>query len=225
MAESMSEQIFSIACALSKADESEKSMLRMICTAQEESLVRALKEGVAKEDCESAFICAASWLAAAALESARAGGEEFSSLRAGDLTVTKRSSDEGSKRLSLLREQAWALMRLLPRGGDVKRALSEAFARYGMSVSVLHGGETAETKAFLQLVKRENGEEPFSVTALGAVDEQCWRYLGPEDVKIAMGDFVQCGERRYVVRAAGPFYVGEEIAYYWAMLYPKEEEA
>ena len=102
MAESMSEQIFSIACALSKADESEKSMLRMICTAQEESLVRALKEGVAKEDCESAFICAASWLAAAALESARAGGEEFSSLRAGDLTVT---------RLSLLREQAWALMR------------------------------------------------------------------------------------------------------------------
>lgn len=60
MAESMSEQIFSIACALSKADESEKSMLRMICTAQEESLVRALKEGVAKEDCESAFICAAS---------------------------------------------------------------------------------------------------------------------------------------------------------------------
>ena len=60
---------------------------------------------------ESAFICAASWLAAAALESARAGGEEFSSLRAGDLTVTKCSSDEGSKRLSLLREQAWALMR------------------------------------------------------------------------------------------------------------------
>ena len=43
---------------------------------------------------------------AAALEGARAGGEEFSSLRAGDLTVTKRSSDEGSKRLSLLREQA-----------------------------------------------------------------------------------------------------------------------
>lgn len=107
----------------------------------------------------------------------------------------------------------------------MKRALSEAFARYGMSVSVLRGGETAETKAFLQLVKRENSEEPFSVTALGAVDEQCWRYLGPADIEIAMGDFVQCGEKRYVVCAAGPFYVGEEIAYYWAMLHPKEEEA
>ena len=111
MAESMSEQIFTIACALSKADESEKSMLQMICTAQEESLVRALKEGVTKEDCESAFICAAAFLSAAALESAKAGGEEVSSLRAGDLTVTKRSAGEGSRRLGALREQAWALMR------------------------------------------------------------------------------------------------------------------
>ena len=95
----------------------------------------------------------------------------------------------------------------------MNRALSEAFARYGMSVSVLHGGETAETITQAMM------------TALGAVDEQCWRYLGPADVAVAMGDFVQCGEKRYVVRAAGPFYVGEEIAYYWAMLHPKEEEA
>ena len=107
----------------------------------------------------------------------------------------------------------------------MKQVLSEAFARCGMSVSVLHGEETTETKAVLQLVKRENGEEPFSVTALGAVSEQCWRYLGPANVEIAMGDFVQYGEKRYVVRAAGLFYVGEEIAYYWAMLHPKEEEA
>ena len=38
----------------------------------------------------------------------------------------------------------------------MNRALSEAFARYGMSVLVLHGGETAETKAFLELVERGN---------------------------------------------------------------------
>ena len=107
----------------------------------------------------------------------------------------------------------------------MNRALSEAFARYGMSVLVLHGGETAETMACLQRGMMVIGEEPCAVTALGAGDEQCWRYLGPADVAGAMGDFVQCGEKRYVVRAAGPFYVGEEIAYYWAMLHPKEEEA
>ena len=55
--------------------------------------------------------CAAAFLAAAALEGARAGGEEASSLRAGDLTVTKRSSGESGRRLDALRAQAWALMR------------------------------------------------------------------------------------------------------------------
>ena len=118
MAESMSGQILAIARTMTKADENEQEMLTMLCAAQEEALEKRLRDGVSKEACASAFICAASWLAAAALESARAGGEEFSSLRAGDLTVTKRSSDEGSKRLSLLREQAWALMQPYTKDGS-----------------------------------------------------------------------------------------------------------
>ena len=103
----------------------------------------------------------------------------------------------------------------------MKQALSEAFVRYGMSVAVTHGEKKTQAKAFLQPVKRENGEEPFSVTPL----DECWRYLGPAEVEIAMGDLVQSGAREYVVRAAAPFYTGEEIVYYWAMLHPKEEEA
>ena len=78
---------------------------------QEIVIANFAKNGVAREDCESAFICAAAFLSAAAIENARAGGEEVSSLRAGDLTVTKRSAGEGSRRLNALREQAWALMR------------------------------------------------------------------------------------------------------------------
>ena len=83
----------------------------------------------------------------------------------------------------------------------MKQALSEAFVRYGMSVAVTHGEKKTQTKAFLQPVKRENGEEPFSVTPLGAVSDECWRYLGPAEVEIAMGDLVQSGSREYVVRA------------------------
>ena len=107
----------------------------------------------------------------------------------------------------------------------MKQALSEAFVRYGMSVAVTHGEKKTQAQAFLQPVKRENGEEPFSVTPLGAVSDECWRYLGPAEVEIAMGDLVQSGAREYVVRAAAPFYASEEIVYYWAMLHPKEEEA
>ncbi len=108
--ESVSGQVYTIACALTKADESEQELLTMLCAAQEEMLEKRLREGISMEDCASAFICAAAFLSAAALESARAGGEELSSLRAGDLTVTKRSSSESGKRLDALREQAWALM-------------------------------------------------------------------------------------------------------------------
>ena len=55
---------------------------------------------------------------AAALESARAGGEELSSLRAGDLTVTKRASGESGRRLEALCAQARMLMRPYTKDGS-----------------------------------------------------------------------------------------------------------
>lgn len=146
MAESMSGQILAIARTMTKADESEQETLAMLCTAQEEALEKRLRDGVSKEACASAFICAAAFLTAAALEGARAGGEELSSLRAGDLTVTKRASGESGRRLEALCEQARMLMqpytrmaRSAFRGAGMKKMLSEAFERYGMSTEVRRG--------------------------------------------------------------------------------------
>ena len=34
-----------------------------------------------------------------------------------------------------------------------------------------------------------------------------------------MGDLVQSGAREYVVRAAAPFYTGEEIVYYLSLIH------
>ena len=104
----------------------------------------------------------------------------------------------------------------------MKELLSEAFARCGMSVEVRRGEDAVQIKAFVQPLRRESGEEPFSVTVLGTVSEQCWRYLGPAEVGIEMGDRVVCGEKQYIVRRAAPFYAGGEIAYYWAILHPEE---
>lgn len=107
----------------------------------------------------------------------------------------------------------------------MKKMLSEAFERYGMSAEVRRGENAVQTKAFVQPLRRESGEEPFSVTVLGAVSEQCWRYLGPAEVEIEMGDRVVWGGTQYVVRRAAPFYAGEEIVYYWAILHPEEASA
>ena len=69
-----------------------------------------LREGIQKEDCEGAFICACAWLAAAALLSTRTEGEEFSSLRAGDFSVTAWTQRERGEYAARLRRQAWELM-------------------------------------------------------------------------------------------------------------------
>ena len=69
-----------------------------------------LRKGLAPADCESAFVCAAAWLAAAALESGRCVGGGIASVRAGDLTVEQAGAREENERVSLLRKSARLLM-------------------------------------------------------------------------------------------------------------------
>ena len=106
----MREEITAIASELSHATETEKSVLDKLCAAACAEIEEKLREGISKEDCEGAFTCAAAWLAAAALASARSSGEDVSSLRAGDLSVTKRSGAECAQQYERLRKQAWELM-------------------------------------------------------------------------------------------------------------------
>ena len=83
----------------------------------ENGLNVTLREGVAPEDCEGAFICASAWLAAAALTDARLGGaEELSSLRAGDVTIEVRGG-ANSERAAALRRSARQLMAPYTEGG------------------------------------------------------------------------------------------------------------
>lgn len=108
--QTMLEEITAIASELSHATESEENVLDRLCTAACGEIEGKLCEGISKEDCEGAFICAAAWLAAAALASARSSGEDVSSLRAGDLSVTRRSGAECAQQYERLRKQAWELM-------------------------------------------------------------------------------------------------------------------
>lgn len=112
------EQILEIAQAMTGADEGEQAMLAMLAAAQEKILQRALRAGTAPEDCGEAYLCAAGLLSAAALEAVRAGGEEISSLRAGDMTITRRASGAREAHIRLLREEAWTMMEPYTKGGD-----------------------------------------------------------------------------------------------------------
>lgn len=106
----VNDEIMAIAAEISKAEESEKTLLSMLCAAAGREVESRLRPGLSRQDCEGAFICASAWLAAADLAGTRGGGEEFSSLRAGDMTVVPRAEKERAESCERLRRRAWELM-------------------------------------------------------------------------------------------------------------------
>ena len=102
----MDEEILETAKSICACGTEDEALLKRLCAASAQALERELREGVAPEDCEGAFICASAWLAAAALTDARLGGaEELSSLRAGDVTIEVRGG-ANSERAAALRRSA-----------------------------------------------------------------------------------------------------------------------
>jgi len=103
------------------------------------------------------------------------------------------------------------------------KGIARAIARYGLAVTVEHGGTQTGSRALLQPIRRERTEEPFEPTPLGAAERRAWRYLGAADTPIAQGDRVRCGERSFRARRAEAVCAGREIAYHWAVLLPEED--
>ena len=111
----MDEEILETAKSICACGAEDEALLKRLCAASAQALERELREGVAPEDCEGAFICASAWLAAAALTDARLGGE-LSSLRAGDVTIEVRGG-ANSERAAALRRSARQLMAPYTEGG------------------------------------------------------------------------------------------------------------
>ena len=107
----MDEEILETAKSICACGTEDEALLKRLCAASAQALERELREGVAPEDCEGA------WLAAAALTDARLGGaEELSSLRAGDVTIEVRGG-ANSERAAALRRSARQLMAPYTEGG------------------------------------------------------------------------------------------------------------
>ena len=105
----------------------------------------------------------------------------------------------------------------------MRNLLQSVFERYGETATVERRGVRTETKAFVQPVRRESADEPFAATPLGAAEGRIWRYLGPAEVEIGMGDLVRTEDARYrVINAAGVTGPGG-IVWRWAVLRPEEE--
>lgn len=105
----MEQEILTLAKAVAVAEEEEETLLVSLCAASEAEVRTRLGEGMTAEDCGAAYVCAVAWLAAAALEGARS--ESFSSLRAGEITLTSNTAREHAQRSALLRREAWGMLK------------------------------------------------------------------------------------------------------------------
>ena len=109
----MDEEILETAKSICACGAEDEALLKRLCAASAQALECELREGVAPEDCEGAFICASAWLAAAALTVANRLVHDF---RAGDVTIEVRGG-ANSERAAALRRSARQLMAPYTEGG------------------------------------------------------------------------------------------------------------
>lgn len=105
----MHETILELARTVSGAGEPETALLEALCRAAEAEWTGRLREGVAAEDCGTAFPCAAAFTAAADLTAGRSG-DAVAAFKAGDISVERRDGADGAALAAALRQTAERLM-------------------------------------------------------------------------------------------------------------------
>ncbi len=100
----MTEKIVALAKALG-AETDQEELLSVLCQAAQQELEGRLRPGVTPDDCESAFVPAAAWMALAWLNTGN-GGEGVTAFTAGDVTIRK----EGGRETAALLDQAGRIM-------------------------------------------------------------------------------------------------------------------
>ncbi len=61
----------------------------------------------------------------------------------------------------------------------------------------------AQTRAFVQLIRRQESKEPWEETT-GAADLRRWLYIGPKEQPLQAGDKVRAGGAAYVAQLRRP---------------------
>ena len=103
------------------------------------------------------------------------------------------------------------------------RSIIERVIRdYGSTVVAVRGEERTTFRAFLQLVTSKSWQNmERAIGPLGEIPRGQYLYLGPADQPIAQADYLQCGDRKFLVRRAEALLFQDEPVYVWGLLVEK----
>lgn len=105
----MTERILELACGIANPSEEERLLLETLCHAAAEAWAERLKGHVSIEECGEAFLCAAAFTAAADFAVGR-NSNGVESFTAGEISVRRSGSTEGTAQAMALRKTAERLM-------------------------------------------------------------------------------------------------------------------
>ena len=98
----------------------------------------------------------------------------------------------------------------------MRHYMERMLRRYGQTVTVRLADDSETVKALLQPVTSRNEQIENLVTELGTVDERLWLYLGQTEVQ--PNHSIVWNEMEFQVRSSRPYYIGEQLTYWWAVL-------
>jgi hypothetical protein len=99
----------------------------------------------------------------------------------------------------------------------------DVLTRHGQAVTVRTEDGDVSASAFLQPVTERDEQLPDEVTGIGMIDGRLWLYLGQAEV--GPQDRVLWNGMEFRVRSSRPYYIGEQLVYWWASLEQAREAA
>jgi hypothetical protein len=99
----------------------------------------------------------------------------------------------------------------------------DVLTRHGQAVTVRTADGDVSTSAFLQPVTERDEQVPDEVTGIGMIDGRLWLYLG--QTAVGPRDIVLWNGMEFRVRSSRPYYIGEQLVYWWASLEQAREAA
>ena len=101
--------------------------------------------------------------------------------------------------------------------------MQQVMDAYGQKVTVTARGETCTMRAFLQPMTERGERDREDPTPIGWVDGRMWLYLG--QTGLDREDLLTWHGLRFRVRSCRPYFVGERLSHYWAVLEMEREAA
>lgn len=107
----------------------------------------------------------------------------------------------------------------------MRRMIDRILKSCGSWLRLEHQGQVTEFRGFLQPIRsRDKQNREHVIREPGEYPIGQYVYIGPAEVQASEGDAIYRDGRRFVLRRAEKFFVGDDTVYCWGICVEEEED-